>query len=113
MGMGIAFFRFAMGGPAGMADAAMARGTLLFPTGGQVQQLALGLEAMQSPLGSPARIRQGLHRGDAGGVITAVFELSQPLQQLGRSLSRTDQGNDAAHGGRGAPHTKKPGAGRA
>ena len=88
MGVGIALLRLAMGGPARMADTAVARSPVLLVTSREVDQLAFRLEAMEPG---------GIHRGDTRRVVAAVFELPQTLQQLGRGLTRTDQGNDAAH----------------
>ena len=128
MGMGVALLRLAMGGPAGMADAAVARGPLGLVTGREIDQLPLGPEAVQQAFRA-ARIRgwapstqpastaatsygDRLHGGDAGRVIAAVFQLAQPFQQLGSHLPRSDQGNDAAHRGVcSGKGKKKPGGG--
>ena len=47
VGVGVALFRLAVGGPAGMADAAVARGALGLKAGREIDQLALGLEAVE------------------------------------------------------------------
>ena len=92
VGVGVALLGLAVGGPAGVADAAQPRCPTLLIAGGEVHQLALGLEAVEAAAGG---IR--CHGGDAGGVIAAIFELPQSIEQLGCRLARTDQGNDAAH----------------
>ena len=99
MGVGIALLRLAVGGPTGVADAALAGGTLGLVTGREVDQFALCLQAAEGA----GRI----HRGNPGGVVAAVFQLAQALQQQRRRFPRTDQRNDAAHN-RLEP-TKKPG----
>jgi hypothetical protein len=99
MGVGVALLWLAMGGPAGVADAAQTRGPLGLIAGGEVHQFAFSLQTMQAAL---ALLHS--HCGDPGRVVTAVFELAQAIQQLGCRLARTNQGNDAAHRGtRGAP----------
>ena len=86
-----------------MANAALARGTLDFKAGREIYKLALCLEAMEP---SP------VNRGNTGGVVAPIFQLAQPLQQLGSRLPRSNQGNDAAHRpGPARSATKKPGEG--
>ena len=92
--MGIALFRFAVGGPAGVAYAALPGSTFLVHTSGEIAQLALGPQTCQLPLGG--------HRGDPSGVVTAILQLPQALQELRCRFSGTHQGNDSAH-------KKKPG----
>ena len=87
--MSIALFRFAVGGPAGVANAALPRRALSFKTISEIAQLALGTQTGQLPL--------GCHRGDPSGVVTAVFQLPQALQELRRRFSGAHQGNDSAH----------------
>ena len=70
--MGIAFFRFAMGGPAGVADAATTRGTFSIDARLQVDQLSFCFKT--------AELTRCIHRGNAGGVITAVFQLPEAVQ---------------------------------
>ena len=83
-----------MGGPAGVANAALPGGALGFKTGSEIAQLALGPQAGQLPLGT--------HCGNPSGVVPAVLQLPEPLQELGCRFSGTHQGNDSAH-------KKKPG----
>ena len=68
MGMGIALFWFAMGGPTGMANAALARSTLAIHPSREIDELSLGLQTGERSL--------GIHRGDACRVVTPVFQLS-------------------------------------
>lgn len=92
VGMGIAFLRFAVGGPTGVADAAEPPGPLLLVAAGEVDQLALGPQASELTPG---------HGGQAGGVVAAVLQLTQALKQQRSRLAGTDHRDDAAHGGRG------------
>ena len=89
MRVGVALLRLAVGGPTGVADAALACSTGGLKPAGEVHQLAFRLEA--------AELARGVHGGDAGRVVAAVFELPQALQQQGGRFAGTDQGNDAAH----------------
>ena len=103
VGVGVALLRLAVGSPAGMADAALARGPLGLKAGREIYKLALCLEAMEA---SP------VNGGNAGGVVAAIFQLAQTLQQLGSRLPRSNQGNNAAHRpGPARSATKKPGEG--
>ena len=103
VGVGVALLRLAVGGPAGMADAALARGSLGLKAGSEIDKFALCLEAMEA---SP------INRGNTGGVVAAIFQLAQTLQQLGSRLPRSNQGNNAAHRpGPARSATKKPGEG--
>ena len=68
MGMGVALFRFAMGGPAGVANAALARSTLGLHPSREIDELSLGLQT-----GEPSFC---IHRGDACRVVAPVFQLT-------------------------------------
>jgi len=92
--VGVALLRLAVGGPAGVADAAQTGSPVGFKALREVHQLALGAQAAQPSRSIPL---SGLHRGDAGGVVAAIFELPQPFQQQRRRFSRADHRNDAAH----------------
>ena len=89
MRVGIALFWLAVGGPTGVTDAALTWSALSLNTGREIAQLALGPHTSQLPMPS--------HRGDTGGVVTALFQLPEPLQELGCSFSGTHQSNDSAH----------------
>jgi hypothetical protein len=67
VGVCVALLRLAVGGPAGVADAALARGTGGLKPAGEVHQLAFRLEA--------AELACSVHGGDAGRVVAAVFQL--------------------------------------
>ena len=88
MGMGVALLRLSMGGPAGVADAALSRSSLGLETGREIHQLAFGLQAMKAI---------PIHRGDSRRVVAPILKLSKAFQQLGRRFPRPNQGNDAAH----------------
>ena len=47
VGMGVALFRLAMGGPAGVADAALSWSPLLVETSREIDELSLGSQAVQ------------------------------------------------------------------
>ena len=68
--MRVAFGRPAVGRPAGMPDADRA---------GERLARELGFEIAQLALGAPARELAVFERGDAGGIVAAVFE---PLERI-------------------------------
>ena len=111
VGVGVALLGLAVGGPTGVANAAVARGADGVEAGREVDQLALGPQAAELAWFALGATRRRLNRGQASGVVAAVFQLAQTLQQQGGSLPRTDHRNDAAHTDREG--TKKPGLGRA
>ena len=76
--VGVDIVRFAVGGPAGMADAERA-GQLCAAVGlgDQVLQTALGLCDLQNAV---------LLHADARGVVAPVLQTRKALQQNGRSL---------------------------
>ena len=67
VGMGVAVLRLAVGGPTGVANAALARGPLLLHPGREVEELALRPHTGEPP--SP-------HGGHPGGVVAAVLQLA-------------------------------------
>ena len=87
--VGVDIVRFAVGGPAGMADAERA-GQLCAAVGlgDQVLQTALGLCDLQNAV---------LLHADARGVIAAVFQTAKAVQQNGRRLFAADISNDSTH----------------
>ena len=93
VGVGVVLLRLAMSRPAGMTDPAKTWRTLTVHTNGEVVQFSFRTKAMQI---------LALQRGDARGVIAAVFQLPKSFQQERCRISRTDHRNDSAH-------TKKPG----
>src|SRR5687768_15196623 len=70
--MRIALRRLAVGGPAGMADAARALERLALKLGFEITKLALGAAAGQPSV---------FQRRDAGGVIAAIFEALQRIDE--------------------------------
>ncbi len=85
--VGVDVARHAVGGPAGVPDArrALEAGR---HHGREVGHAALDLAGLQ-------RLRRD--DGDARGVVAAVFEPLEPLQQNGRGVLRPDVGHDSAH----------------
>ncbi len=91
--LGAVRVRVALGGgavrrPAGVADAgeAVERPALQHPA--EVVELALGAAAVD------VAVHQG---GDAGGVVAAIFEPAQRLEQQRRRVAGADDADDAAH----------------
>ena len=93
VGVGVVLLRLAMGRPAGVADPAKPGRTLTAHTNAEVVQLSFRTKTMQI---------LALQRGNARGVVAAVFQLPKSFQQERGRISRTDHRNDSAH-------TKKPG----
>ncbi len=90
MGMRVLVGRFAVRGPAGVADAVGAGGR---PFGHQFPQL-----------GDPARAFPRLDLvtvddRDAGGVVAAIFQAAQTIQKNGRCLRTSDVTDNPAHEG--------------
>ena len=85
----IVLFRFAVGGPAGVADTALPRSPVGLNTGCEIAQLALGTTTGELALCT--------HRGDPGGVVAAVLQLAKAFQELGGRFSGAHQRNDSAH----------------
>ncbi|OPZ84965.1 MAG: hypothetical protein BWY76_01622 [bacterium ADurb.Bin429] len=77
-----------MGSPAGVADAHATEQRIGLHLSRQPLQLSLAARDGHHPLGQ--------HR-DTGGVVPAIFQLAQPIQQNGHSLGVSDVTYDAAH----------------
>ena len=91
MRMGVGLAGFAVGCPAGVADAAGAfQGVSVVGLFGQVPQLAGGLDHFRQIRSIPDC--------QAGRVIAAVFQLFQAFQQDGRRLMLPGKPNNSAHG---------------
>src|SRR5215510_9448726 len=77
-----------MGGPAGVADA-----------DGTGQRLARQqrLEVAELALGAPARDVAVHQRGDAGGIVAAICEALETVEQQRRHRRLADDAEDAAH----------------
>ena len=88
MRMRVVFGRLAMRRPAGVADADVA-----------VQRLAVEpvFEVLQFAFGAPARQRAVLERRDAGGIIAAIFEPLQRIDQLAGDRLMAENSNNSAH----------------
>ena len=66
VGMGVALLRFAMGGPAGVTDAAVSRGSFGLEAGREIHELAFGFQAVKA---CP------IHSGDSSRVVAPILEL--------------------------------------
>ncbi len=86
--MGVAFGRLAVGGPAGMADADIA---------GERLALQPLFQRLQFALGAPARQRAMIERGDAGGVVAAIFKALERIDQMARHRFASENSDDPAH----------------
>ena len=86
--MRVALGRLAVGRPAGVADADIAGERLLRQPLFQRGELALG---------APAAERAVIQGGDAGGVIAAVFEALERLDQMAGDRLASDNSDDPAH----------------
>ena len=82
--------RLAVGGPAGVADADRAGERLAGEPLLQVLELALG---------APARQRAALQRRDAGGVVAAIFQALERIDELARDRLTPENSNDPAQSG--------------
>jgi len=91
VGMGILFCRAAVGGPAGVADAEGAGDGAGGENGFEVAQLAGGATELQGAVGAAGD-------GDAGGVIAAVLEAAQALDDDGHGGIGADVSDDSTHG---------------
>ena len=87
--VGVRLRRRAVRCPARMAEADIAvKIATVMRFGQQILDLAAGLGKLD---------RAAVEHGDAGRVITAVFELLQPFEKDRRSLLRADVSNDSTH----------------
>src|SRR4051812_34991632 len=85
--MGVSFRRNAMGGPAGVSDANIAMHSGLCRHFGK----------RGNPAGTPKAIQPAVDHRDTGGIVTAVFQLAQSLQQDRHYVSPSYGANDSAH----------------
>ncbi|MNT21276.1 hypothetical protein D3C72_1566110 [compost metagenome] len=86
--VGVGGGRGAVGGPAGVADADCARQRFGGQDGFQFADLALGAAAFD------ATVHDG---GDPGGIIAAIFQTLQAVDQTGNDGARARDADDAAH----------------
>ena len=88
VGMGVVLGRAAMRRPAGVADADRTVQRLFQQHGFEIAQLALGAAALQLAV---------LQRRDAGGIVAAIFEPLQGVDQLARDRALSENADNAAH----------------
>ncbi len=88
MRMGVALGRPAVGRPAGVADADRALERLALELGFEIAKLALGAAARQAA---------AFQRGHAGGVIAAIFEALERIDQLHRDRLAAEDADNSAH----------------
>ena len=88
VGMGVDLVGPAMGGPAGMADAAMAAERFAGEAVFEILQLAFGAAAREHAV---------LQGGDTGRIIAAIFEPLERIHHGGRHRSAAENSDDAAH----------------
>ncbi len=88
--MRVVLGRPAVGGPAGMADAAHAAQRLSLQPGFEIAQLALGAAARQAA---------AFQRRHARGVITAIFQALERIDKLHRDRLTAEDADNSAHGG--------------
>jgi hypothetical protein len=94
MGVGVAFGRPAVGCPTGVADADGAGERLARESRFEIAQLALGMPA------GKASVFQG---GDAGRVISSVFEPLERVDERARDRPTSENAHNSAHGERPPP----------
>src|SRR6478672_1679591 len=88
MRMRIFVGHFPMGSPARVADAVLPRGRFLGHQFGKVRD----------PSGAFARLHLlPVYDGHAGGVVTAIFEPPQAVQEYGRRFRATDISDNSTH----------------
>src|SRR5580765_1201872 len=79
---------FPMGSPARVADAVLPRGRFLGHQFGKVRD----------PSGAFARLHLlAVYNGNAGGVVTAIFETPQTIQKNGRRFRAADISDNSTH----------------
>lgn len=96
--MGIVDGRLAVGGPAGVADAGRAFERLGLETLLQVLQLALG---------AAAREMLAFERGDARGVVAAIFKTFERIHQLLCNRRAPENADNPAHADQYPPNRRK------
>src|SRR3954471_15373121 len=85
--MRVSFRRDAMGGPASVSDANIAMHSGLCRHFGK----------RGNPAGTAQAMQPAVDYRDTGGIVTAVFQLAQSLQQDRHYVSPSDGANDSAH----------------
>ena len=88
MGMSVALGRAAMGRPAGVTDSDRALERIAMELGFEVAKLALGATPRQPTV---------LQRRHAGGIVAAVFEALERIDQLHRDRLVAEDADNPAH----------------
>ena len=88
MRMRVVLGRLAVGGPAGVADAGMA---------GERLGLQSRLEILQLAFGAAALEMVAFQRGDACGIVAAIFQPLERIHQLLRDRTAPQNADNAAH----------------
>ncbi len=88
MRMRVALGRLAVGGPAGVSDAGVAGERLGAQSRLEILQLALGAAAIEMV---------AFERGDACGIVAAIFEALERIHQLLRDRTAPENADNAAH----------------
>ena len=86
--MGVVLGRLAVGGPAGVADAAMAGQRFALQPRFEIFQLAFGAAALEM---------LAFQRGDASGIVAAIFKPLERIDQLLRDRAAPQNADNAAH----------------
>ena len=88
MRMGVVFVRLAVGGPAGMSDTGMARERLGPQSRFQILELAFGAAPIEMV---------AFQRRDTSGIVTAIFQPLEQIDQLLRDRTASQNADNAAH----------------
>jgi hypothetical protein len=88
--MGVAFCRHAVGGPAGVGNTQLAFNIGLIQHPLQRRHLADGADTLQISL--------HIANGDTGGVVAAILEPFQAIEQIESDVPAGDSPYDSAHG---------------
>ena len=98
MRMGVALGRLAVGGPAGVSNAGMA---------GERLGLQAGLEILEFAFGAAALEMVAFERGDASGIIAAIFQPLERVHDLIGDRSAPQNADNAAHADQYPPDRRK------
>src|SRR5260370_40531694 len=88
MRMRVVLGRLAVRGPAGVSDAGMPRERLGPQSCLEILELALGAAALETV---------AFQRGDAGGIVAAIFEALERIHNLIRNRTAPENADNAAH----------------
>ncbi|MGY4337588.1 hypothetical protein ACVWW3_002494 [Bradyrhizobium sp. LM2.9] len=98
MRMGVVHGRLAVGGPAGMTDAGRALQRPRFEPLLQILQLALGAAALEV---------FAFERGDARGIVAAIFKTFERIHQLLCNRFAPENADNPAHAAHYPPNRRK------